>query len=102
MKIKLLVPLNGPGGGGIEGDVIEWEDEDAYRFINAGYAEFVPTVEETAADFAPLPEIVADVVTEESVSEPVVEDPAESDEAAVEAEPVAEAAPVKRARKAKA
>lgn len=68
MKIKLLVPLNGPGGGGIEGDVIEWEDEDAYRFINAGYAEFVPSV----------------------------------DEAAVEAEPVAESAPVKRTRKAKA
>ena len=55
MKIKLLVPLNGPNGGGCEGDVLDWQDEDeAYRFINAVYAEFIPTVEE-AAEVEPQP-----------------------------------------------
>ncbi len=46
MKIKLLVPLNGPNGGGSEGDVIEWSDDEAYRLIEAGYAEFEPAVSE--------------------------------------------------------
>lgn len=44
MKIKLLVPLNGPNGGGSEGDVIEWSDDEAYRLIEAGYAEFEPAI----------------------------------------------------------
>lgn len=52
MQIKLLVPLCGPTGGGSEGDVIEWPDDDAYNIVNAGYAEFVPATLDDAAPVA--------------------------------------------------
>lgn len=52
MQIKLLVPLCGPTGGGSEGDVIEWPDDDAYNIVSAGYAEFVPATLDDAAPVA--------------------------------------------------
>lgn len=87
MQIKLLVPLCGPTGGGSEGDVIEWPDDDAYNIVNVGYAEFVPSIGETAAEFEPLPEIASGVVKELGVSVPVADE--------------AEAKPAKRTRKTK-
>lgn len=48
MKIKLLISIGGPGGQGRKGDIIEWENEDAKRLIEAGYAIPVSTPKRTA------------------------------------------------------